>query len=150
MTRTKVALALAGALLVPLGAAAAPTIREQQVRFQEGETGVTLQGKLEGDETVDYKVHAAAGQGMAVVFRPSNRSAYFNVLPPGSDEALFVGSSSGDRFEGDLPAEGVYTIRVYLMRNAARRNERTSYELEVGVTGKARAAVVPSSPAPPR
>jgi hypothetical protein len=46
-----------------------------------------------------------------------------------------VGSTSGNRFEAQLTAEGVYTIRVYLMRNEARRNETTNYLLEVGISG---------------
>jgi hypothetical protein len=72
---------------------------------------------------------------MTVSFSPSNLSAYFNVLPPGTEVAMFVGSTSGNRFTAALPADGVYTIRVYLMRNAARRNETAQYTLEVGIAG---------------
>jgi hypothetical protein len=132
--RTLLATFLVGALLAPLALASGPKIREVQVRFEEGQTRATLKGKLKGDETVDYKVRAAAGQSMVVTFQPGNPSAYFNVLPPGSAEALFVGSISGNRFEGALAAEGDYTIRVYLMRNAARRNESASYTLDVGLS----------------
>jgi hypothetical protein len=117
--------------------AAGPTIREVSVQFPKGETHATLKGKLKGDETVDYKVRATSGQSMVVVFKPGNPSAYFNVLPPGSDAAIFIGSTSGNRFEGTLPADGTYAIRVYLMRSAARRNEVASYTLDVGVTGGA-------------
>jgi hypothetical protein len=133
--RTLFAMFLAGSLLAPIAASAGSTIREVQVRLEKGQTSATLKGKLKGDETVDYKVGAAAGQSMVVTFKPGNPSAYFNVLPPGSVEALFIGSTSGNRFEGPLPADGEYTIRVYLMRSAARRNESASYTLEVGVTG---------------
>ena len=38
---------------------------------------------------------------------------------------------SGDQFEGTLPAGGDYKIRVYLMRNAARRDETAKYRLEM-------------------
>jgi hypothetical protein len=117
----------------PVTAAADPKIREVEVRFKKGETSATLKGKLQGYETVDYKVRASAGQSMVVILKPNHASAYFNVLPPGSEEALFVGSTSGNRYEGTLPAAGTYTIRAYLMRNAARRNETASYKLEVGV-----------------
>jgi len=34
-------------------------------------------------------------------------------------------------------ADGEYTIRVYLMRSAARRNEIANYTLTVGITGSA-------------
>lgn len=134
-TRILFAALLAGALLAPIALAAGPKIREVQVRFEKGQASATLKGKLKGDETVDYKVRAVAGQSMVVTFKPGNPSAYFNVLPPGSVEALFIGSISGNRFEGPLPADGDYTIRVYLMRSAARRNESASYTLEVGMSG---------------
>ena len=31
-------------------------------------------------------------------FKPSNPSAYFNVMAPGKDEAVFIGSTSGNEF----------------------------------------------------
>ena len=112
-------------------------IREQQVQFKKGESGTTIKGSIKGDQTVDYKLRASAGQTMVVKFKPSNASAYFNVLPPGSDEAIFIGSTSGNDFSGNLAASGEYTIRVYLMRNAARRNESAKYTLDIGVSGDA-------------
>jgi hypothetical protein len=56
----------------------------------------------------------------------------FNIIAPGkADEAMFVGSSAGNQFEGKLPASGDYKVRVYLMRSAARRNEIANYRLEM-------------------
>lgn len=46
-----------------------------------------------------------------------------------------------------LPTDGDYTIRVYLMRPAARRNASSDYTLTVGVTGKALAPVAASKDA---
>ena len=40
---------------------------------------------------MDYKLRASSGQSMAVTFKPSNPSAYFNVLPPGYDEGRRLG-----------------------------------------------------------
>jgi hypothetical protein len=37
---------------------------------------------------------------MTVDFKAGKGAAYFNILSPGSDETLFVGSSSGDHFKG--------------------------------------------------
>jgi hypothetical protein len=75
---------------------------------------------------------------MSVTLKTSNGANYFNVLPPGSsDVAVFVGSTSGNDWSGQLAADGEYTIRVYLMRSAARRNETASYMLTVGITGRA-------------
>jgi hypothetical protein len=125
---------LAGALFGSVAGAQAP-IRSVPVHFAKGSSGATLKASLKGDEIVDYTLRAAAGQTMRVSFKPSNASAYFNLLPPDSEAALFIGSTSGNEFSGALPASGVYRIRVYLMRNAARRNESVSYTLDIGVTG---------------
>jgi hypothetical protein len=125
-------------LLLSAVAVAEENIRRQPIAFAKGATAATVKGSIKGHQVVDYQLRAAAGQTMTVVFKPGNRSAYFNVLPPGSDEALFVGSASGDRFAASLLADGVYTIRVYLMQDAARRNETATYTLETAVTGNPR------------
>ncbi len=52
----------------------------------------------------------------------------------------FVGSTSGNEWSAPLDADGEYTVRVYLMRSAARRNETANYTLTVGITGAASAA----------
>ena len=111
-------------------------IRHQDIQFEKGAYGTTLNGQIKGDQIVDYRLRARAGQVMAVAFKPSNLSAYFNVfLSHSSDLALFTGSMAGNHFESPLPADGVYTLRVYLMRNAARRNETAKYTLDVKITG---------------
>ncbi|HBX42601.1 MAG TPA: hypothetical protein DEH27_01765 [Deltaproteobacteria bacterium] len=119
-------------------AGAAGDIRKEEVHFKKGESGTTITGKIKGRQTVDYPLRARAGQTMAVTFKPRSLSAYFNVLPPGSnDVASFVGSTSGNHFTNVLATDGVYTIRVYLMRSAARRNETSDYALTISIEGKA-------------
>ena len=134
---------LAGQALVCALAVAGPwasvaaSIETRPVQFAKGASSATVIGTLVGDKTVDYKLRARAGQAMSVKLTTSNASNYFNVLPPGSQgEAIFVGSSGGNEWSGTLAADGEYTIRVYLMRNAARRNEKADYSLAVCVTGK--------------
>ncbi|MFN8840594.1 MAG: hypothetical protein ACK5XG_17750 [Burkholderiales bacterium] len=122
---------------------AQPPITTKPVQFKKGESGATIKGTIKGDQIVDYKVRTGAGQAMVVQFRPSNPSTYFNVLPPGSDEAIHVGSSAGNAFSAELKAGGEYTIRVYLMRNAARRNETTSYTLDIGIAGPVKQGSAP-------
>ena len=69
---------------------------------------------------------------MNVSMATDNSSNYFNIIPPEeSDVAIFVGSMSGNQYEGILPKSGDYTVRVYLMRNAARRDEVANYRLEM-------------------
>jgi hypothetical protein len=57
------------------------------------------------------------------------------------------GSSQGAQAKVMLPTDGIYVVRVYLMRNAARRNESSNYTLTVGVTGKALAPLAASKDA---
>ena len=91
---------------------------------------------------MDYKLRLRAGQGMSAGLKTDNPNNYFNVMAPGeSDVAFFIGSNEGNEYEGDLSESGDYTIRVYLMRNAARRGERAHYTLEVAA---AAAGDVPS------
>lgn len=127
-------------VLTCLGLLAAPAladtgIRQETVHFQKGKDTTVLKGCIKGYETVDYQLSARAGQTLEVTLRTSNRSNYFNVLQPGEESALFVGSTSGDQFSGILPKNGDYSLRVYLMRNAARRNEVADYSITVRVTG---------------
>jgi hypothetical protein len=115
--------------------AAAP-IETRPIHFAKGASSATVQGTIKGDQIVDYKVRAKAGQTMSVKLVTRNGANYFNVLPPGSDDvAIFVGSTSGNEWSGALPSDGEYTVRVYLMRSAARRNESATYTLTVAVTG---------------
>lgn len=130
-------------LLVPLLAALACTasyaapddaIRREALPFKPGASSVSIAGKIRGRQAVDYLLTASAGQSVRIDFKPGRGSAYFNVLPPGSTgEAIFVGSTSGNRFAGRLPEGGEYAIRVYLIRSAARRNASASYRLDVAL-----------------
>jgi hypothetical protein len=139
---------LSGLLLETTLASAEVGIRQEHIQFEKGASSATLTGNIKGDQIVDYQLRARAGQSMVVNFKPSNLSAYFNVLPPGANAAIFVGSTSGNRFEAELPADGVYTIRVYLMRNAARRNETANYTLKVGMAGKGKTAAAAAEASP--
>ncbi len=111
-------------------------IRSQTVQFAKGATSVQLKGSIKGDAGVDYKISARAGQTLAATMKPSNASTYFNILPPGTEAAMFIGSTTGTTATVVLPDDGVYVVRVYLMRNASRRNVTSNYTLTFGVTGK--------------
>jgi hypothetical protein len=116
---------------------AADSIEVRPLHFAKGASSATVKGSLKGDKTIDYRLRARAGQTMTVALKTSNGANYFNVLPPGSqDVAIFVGSTSGNDWTGQLEADGEYTVRVYLMRSAARRNETANFTLTVGVTGR--------------
>lgn len=134
---------IASAIILGQGslAAAEPERRMERVEFAKGAASKVIKGQLKGREYVDYQLRAGAGQTLSVTLKPTNASNYFNVNPPGSEVAMFVGSSSGGEFTRMLPTDGDYTVRVYLMRNAARRNESSRYTLTIGVTGKPLAAL---------
>lgn len=97
--------------------------------------GVVVEGQLRGSETIDYSVAAEAGQRLSVDLASPNSSLFFNILPEGSDEVLFVGSISGNVADIPLPASGSYVTRVYLMRSAARRDEMATFSLGIRLGG---------------
>ena len=122
------------ALLMPT-ARAGDDIRSERVQFKRGESSAVVEASIKGYETVDYVLGAGKSQYMNVSMATDNGANYFNILPPGENEvAMFVGSTSGNQYEGILPASGDYKIRVYMMRSAARRNETARYRLEMIIT----------------
>jgi hypothetical protein len=145
MSRSLCRALLAAALLMSSAAAPAAGIERRTVQFAKGATSATLKGTIEGDRTVDHVLRATAGQTMRVRLESRHPALYFNVLPPGSETALFVGSSGGNDWTGTLPADGEYVVRTYLMRSAARRGERDAYTLAIGIDGPP-SVPVPSAP----
>jgi hypothetical protein len=126
--------------------AADDDVRQERVQFAKGATSAVINGQLKGDAIVDYKLRAGAGQTLTVALKKTNSQNYFNINPPASDIAMYVGQSGND-FSAMLPTDGDYTIRVYLMRPAARRNESSTYTLTIGVTGQALAPIPASQDA---
>lgn len=96
----------------------------------------TMRGKLRGRETAEYSIHLREGQSLAVTLKTNLSSNYFNITGPGDAEALFVGARDGNRYRGKVTQEGDYKISVYLMANAARRDERASYSLKIDIKDK--------------
>jgi hypothetical protein len=132
-----VALAASGLVLAVPAASASAQVRaerEQRVEFARGASSATVQGRIRGYEMVDYLVTARAGQRMTVRFGTRGRFTYFVVRAPGSEENLYDGTSGGTA-QLTLPTTGVYRIRVFQMRNAARRGERSTYSLTIAVAG---------------
>jgi|688.fasta_scaffold184655_3 hypothetical protein len=97
-------------------------IRTERVQCATGASAAEVKGQLKGDETVD-KVRASAGQVLTAALKGANRQNYFNVNPPESEIAWHVGQDGGP-FKGTRSTDGDDTIRVYLMRPAARAARR--------------------------
>jgi hypothetical protein len=127
-------LSLATAMVAPVIAFAQE--RTRPVTFPPGATSTTLKGVIRGDASIAYNVPLADGQLVQALFRPSNRSCYMNVTPPGAAEAVHVGSINGNEFAQNPAAPGIHTVQIYLMRNAARRGEACRYSLSLEITGK--------------
>jgi len=131
--------------LLPAFAWAAEGIESVPVHFAKGASSATLKGTIKGDRIVDYRLRARAGQTLSVSLKTDHGANYFNVLSPGSrDEAIFIGSTQGTAWSGQLAMDGEYTVRVYLMRSAARRNETARYALTMDVTDAAATSAAPS------
>jgi len=156
MNKPRPLIATALILLLSVAAsanAAAPDARIERVDFASGATSRVIKGQIKGDHYVDYALRGGAGQTLSVEMKSSNAANYFNINPPGSEMSMFIGGTSGSRFSGVLPVEGDYTVRVYLMRNAARRKESGNYTLTLGLTGQslmatpaAKDALIPGTP----
>lgn len=94
---------------------------------------VQLLGKLKGTQrdVQDYVVHLEAGDTLDVELKASAASSIaFNVLPPGSETALYVGMIEGEtHWAHEVVQAGDYTVRVYLTRAAARKGTSSRYTL---------------------
>ncbi|MFN3832599.1 MAG: SH3 domain-containing protein [Allorhizobium sp.] len=129
---------IAAALLVVADAGPQTAVAQERnvrVEFGRGQSSTVIRGTVRGYEGANYLVNVRGGQRLAVTMDSSNGSNYFNILGPGGGEALFNGSISGDFADIIVPDSGDYVVQVYLMRNAARRNEQARFTLRIEVTG---------------
>ncbi len=129
---------IAAALLVVADAGPQTAVAQERnvrVEFGRGQSSTVIRGTVRGYEGANYRVNVRGGQRLAVTMDSSNGSNYFNILGPGGGDALFNGSISGDFADIIVPDSGDYVVQVYLMRNAARRNEQARFTLRIEVTG---------------
>jgi hypothetical protein len=127
------ALLVAACFLVLANPAFSQQARTVPVAFPPGEYSTVLEGRITGREVIDYVLRVEAGQVVSVDMQTTNVSNTFNILPPGSEAATYIGSSDGNVAQLTLPEAGDYVIRVYLVRAAARRDEEAEYNLYIGV-----------------
>lgn len=137
-----IAAAVAAIAALAQEATAREEIRRERIKFAAGQSSARVVGAIRGYGGVDYLIRTTAGQVLSVRLRWAGHPAYFNLLPPRSRaEAIFIGSTQGNRFVGRLSQSGIYTIRVYQMRSAARRGTVARYILDVTIAAR-RAQVV--------
>lgn len=107
---------------------AAPTV----LRMAPAQPQVQVRGEIAGDQSMTYVFDSAAGVDTTISLdHPGRASLYHNVIAP-SGTLLFNGSMDGARFRATLAERGRYQVRVYLMRNDARRGTRVAYTLQIG------------------
>lgn len=128
---------LTGVLLASAATAAAPEPKPQEIRFAPGSSGAEVKGKVKGDATNTYRLVAGAGQTLSVELKTANGAQYFNIVSPGSNEAMYMSETAGQQAKVVLPTDGAYLVKTFLMRSAARRGQAANYTLTVSVTGAA-------------
>lgn len=126
-----VALTLALLAIAP----ATGQVNVERVQFDRGTSGTVISSSIRGQQIADYVLGVSANQRMSVQLTTNNASNYFNVIAPGASAAMFTGSIEGTSADILIPSSGDYTIRVYLTRNAADRNETARYSLRFAVSG---------------
>ncbi len=98
---------------------------------------VTVKGRLKGPNqaTRDFIVHVKQGATLKVSLQASKASStHFNILPPDSQTALFVGEMQGvSKWQQKIDVTGHYTVRLYLNRAVARRGGTSDYTLKISV-----------------
>jgi hypothetical protein len=111
-------------------------ITTKKVSFPKGKSGTTLSGTIKGYQSIDYTLLLSKGQVFKVNMSTKSTSCYFNILAPGSDDvAIYNSSNEGNNYTGTLSTSGVYKIRVYLYRNAARRGDSATFSLAISAKG---------------
>jgi len=122
-----------------LGLQGADVVHNVEVKLKNDAPLMLQKGNIKGYDTINYHITAKAGQTLKVFMQRSKGAAYFNVLYPQRPYGGFDGSTYGDAFAMLLPKDGIYTVQVYMMRSAARRNEVSNFTMKFSLSGKGEA-----------
>ena len=124
---------LAAGMLALLIGGAALAQGPERVNFASGNDNTAVEASVTCNDVRDYVLGAAAWQMMSVSLSTEG-NAYFNILPPGSQgEAIFNGSIDGQNATLELPTDGDYTIRVYLMGGDADNGRTVPFTLSMTI-----------------
>jgi hypothetical protein len=105
----------------------------ERIQLAHGNDNAAVHGSVTDSHHRDYVLGARAGQTMSVSLIKKG-SAYFNILPPGSqDVAIFIGSRDGENANVRLRESGDYRIRVYLMGDDTDSRRTVPYTLSVTI-----------------
>lgn len=105
---------------------------KERVRFQRGATSSAVSGTVRGYAYHDYLFRASAGQTIHVTLNSTGSPSVFSIFKPNRDN-LDEASESND-YQGELPVTGEYSVRVLMMRSAARRKgSQSNYKLKISI-----------------
>ena len=126
------------AIMFALSTAPVSAQSVSDVKFEPGNFGTMVNGTIIGDEYIDYRLGAKAGQKMFIdlVVEGSNGSGsvYYNVLPPGSSgEAIYNSSIDGNTTTVTLPESGTYSIRVYHMGDDEDSGKTSGFRIDLSI-----------------
>lgn len=94
------------------------------VKFRKGATGGTYSNTVTGYGSADFYVTAKSGQQMKAKLTSSNKFLYFLIIrDPENPEAIADDAREATKWSGQLPEDGTYIVRVFLVRAEARRNK---------------------------
>ena len=111
-------------------------VYHDHVHYHHGHTHdghVIHAGTIQGFEVLEYAVEAHANEKMVVNLKTNNSNNYFNIKGPKSDTPIFMGETFGDQYSAIAPADGTYTIQVFMQPTAAKQNQTARYTLDVKV-----------------
>lgn len=105
------------------------------VKFRKGATTGTYSNTVTGYGSADFYVTAKSGQQMNAKLTSSNKFLYFLIIrDPENPEAIADDARDATKWSGQLPDDGTYIVRVFLVRAEARRNKApVKFSLRIGV-----------------
>ena len=116
-------------------ATAAASAGPVAVEFDPGSTTATYSDRVVAREVRNYLIDAKKGQRLSVELEAESRYAQFIVQFVG--QSVYDSRRSGERaWSDELPRDGEYTVRVYLVRADAQRGGVAEYELTIGLEGE--------------
>ena len=138
------ALLMLMSLLVTEAGAQSQDPAPRVLKIAPAQPEMQVRGQISGHQTLTYVFDSPAGVDTSVSLdHPGSASLYHNVISP-SGALLFNGSMDGTRFQAVLDQRGRYQVRVYLMRNDARRGKRVAFTLKIRQSVQPAHAATPS------
>jgi aspartate aminotransferase-like enzyme/GNAT superfamily N-acetyltransferase len=109
--------------------------RRVRVALDEGNAALNFEDEIRDFEAVLYVVPLRQRQWLHVLLATDNASNCFDIHAPGEPRPVYVGADSGNTCQLLAPTTGDYTVRVFLLRLAARDGQSARYTLELKLTG---------------